>query len=131
MFEARAAKALAARPAMSKLPLDLAKQVEARRYSRLAEYRHVLGNNYIQHDILRAIELQNQAVETHRMEDALRSGLLASHAHPIQAAMARAAAPVQTPVPTDHDQVPTVLVQPQTQVWIPIRLRKTPWDRPW
>ena len=129
MFGARAAKALAARPAIPKLPLNLAELVEARRYARLAEHKQVLNNNQIQHDMRRAVELHNQAVETHQMEGEMRTGLLASHAHPIQAAMARAAAPVQTPVPPDHDQVPTVLVQPQTQVWIPIRLRTTPWSR--
>ena len=53
MFEARAAKALAARPAIPRLSLKLAQQAEARRYARLAEHKQVLVNNH------------NQAVETH------------------------------------------------------------------
>ena len=89
MIAARANRLKAARPALGRLPLDLAKQVELRRSTRLAEYRHIQGNNALQYDIHRAVELENQRAETHRMEDALRSGMLESQSHPILAAMAR------------------------------------------
>ena len=79
MIAARANRLKAARPAegdsspaLGRLPLDLAKQVEPRRSTRLAEYRHIEGNNALQYDIRRAVELENQRTETHRMEDALR-----------------------------------------------------------
>ena len=45
MIEARANRLKRARPALGRLPLDLAKQVELRRSTRLAEYRHIEGNN--------------------------------------------------------------------------------------
>ena len=57
MIAARADRLTSARPSLGRLPLDLAKQVEARRSSRLAEYRHVEGNNPLQYHIRRAVEL--------------------------------------------------------------------------
>ena len=73
MIAARANRLKAARPSLGRLPLDLAKQVEARRSTHLVEYRHIEGNNSLQYDIRRAVELEDQCTENHRMEDVLRS----------------------------------------------------------
>ena len=89
MIDARAALQKKARPGLGRLPLDLAKQVEHRRSCRLHEYRHIEQNKTLQYDIQRAVELENQPTENHRMEDALRLGILESLSHPILADMAR------------------------------------------
>ena len=92
MFKAKEAKALAARPAIPRLPLSLAKQVEARRYNRIAEFKQVVGTVQLQHDIARSVELHNQTTALHRMEDLIHTGVPTSIAHPIQRELASMAA---------------------------------------
>ena len=77
-----------------RLPLDFARLVAQWRANRVAEYKQLEASNHLQWSIQKAIELENQFTERHKMEDRLRlGGLLASISHPIAAVMARGAAP--------------------------------------
>jgi hypothetical protein len=73
-----------------RLPLDFAKLVAERRANRVAEYRSLVGNHDHQYDIQKAVELENQFNERHRMADALRlGGLPASVSHPVAVEVVR------------------------------------------
>ena len=78
-----------------RLPLDFAKLVAHRRANRVAAYKHLEGNNDHYYNIQKAVELENQFNERHRMEDRLRLGGLPVHVtRPIFEAMsAKAKAP--------------------------------------
>ena len=90
-----------------RLPLDFTQPVAARRADRVAAWKQIEASNHHQYDIQKAVELENQFNERHRMEDRLRlGGLPASISHPIAAAMVRAAAPAAQPAaaaPMDVD----------------------------
>ena len=93
--------------AIPRLPLDFAQLVASRRANRVAEYRHMEAIDNHQYDIQRAVELENDRTERHRMEDRLRiGGLPASVSHPIVAAMERGV-PVQPAAAMEVD-VPEV-----------------------
>ena len=91
MIDARAARLQKkTRAAIPRLPLDFAQLVASRRANRVAEHKQLEANNHHQYDIQKAVDLENQFNERHRMEDRLRlGGLPASISHPIAAAMAR------------------------------------------
>ena len=86
------------------LPLDFAKLVAQRRANRAAEHKSIEESNHLQYSIKKAIELENQLTERHKMEDRLRlGGLPASISYPIAAAMVRPNAPA----PMEVDEVMT------------------------
>ena len=77
-----------------RLPLDFAKLVAHRRANRVAAYKHLEGNNDHYYNIQKAVELENQFNERHRMEDRLRLGGLPVHVtRPIFEAMLKGAVP--------------------------------------
>ena len=84
------------------IPLDFAQFVAQRRANGVSEYKAIEESNHLQHSIQKAIELENQFTERHKMEDRLRlGGLPASISHPIAAAMVRPNAPA----PMEVDEV--------------------------